>query len=142
MALGVLVGRVQDGLAEEVLGHAFLLSLASQATARHPTASGGRTPGLPPALCRGHAERTVLSLWKREHKGRLLRGKVHTPEWADTPLPMLGGQTPRQGLVDAEYRARIEQVLRDIEAGEARLPEGQRYDVGILRRQLGLEPPR
>ena len=39
--------------------------------------------------------------------------------WADEPIPALGGQTPRQAMVSAAGLERVKGLLRSYEAGEA-----------------------
>ncbi len=58
--------------------------------------------------------------------------------WPDTPLPMLGGKTPREGMDEPRMKRLILDTLEDIASAEQHFPEGQRYDVGILRRALGI----
>jgi len=67
-----------------------------------------------------------------EHKKR------HYAEWPDVPLPALRGLTPREAVKTREGRGRVDTLLKEIENGESRLPEGQRFDVSILRRELGV----
>jgi hypothetical protein len=63
----------------------------------------------------------------------------HYRDWVDHPLPALGGKTPRAAVRSAKSRLAVDVLLRDLENHESRAPEGERFDVGILRRQLGLE---
>jgi hypothetical protein len=64
----------------------------------------------------------------------------HYAGWPDTPLPALGGRTPREAAAgDARQRGKLRALLAELEFGEARQPEGSRYDVGILRRELGVD---
>lgn len=61
-------------------------------------------------------------------------------DWPDSPLPALGGQTPREALDDPEGREMVEALLTDFERADARRPEALRYDFSTLRRRLGLPP--
>jgi hypothetical protein len=45
---------------------------------------------------------------------------------------------PRIPSARASGRTKLELVLAEMENGEARLPPGERFDVGELRRELGL----
>lgn len=62
----------------------------------------------------------------------------HYADWADQPLPALGGKTARQAVRTARGRERVDALLKDIEHSEARLPLAERFDVSALRRSLGL----
>ncbi|MDP9191482.1 MAG: SEC-C domain-containing protein [Acidobacteriota bacterium] len=63
----------------------------------------------------------------------------HYRDWADTPLPILGGKTPRAAARTAKSRQQLDLLLRDMENSESRAPERARFDVRILRRELGLD---
>jgi hypothetical protein len=57
----------------------------------------------------------------------------------DERIPALGGLTPRQAASGkAKDRQALALLVAEIENHEARLPEGQRFDVVGLRRELGL----
>jgi hypothetical protein len=60
-------------------------------------------------------------------------------DWADTPLPALRGLTPREVAHTKSGRQIVDVLLKENENLEARLPEGQRFDFGRIRRDLGLE---
>ena len=62
----------------------------------------------------------------------------HYASWVDESVPALGGKTPRNAMKTPAGRKAVEALLAEIEHAEARLPENQRYDVGILRAALGL----
>lgn len=59
-------------------------------------------------------------------------------DWTDVALPGLGGRTPREAVRSADGRREVDVMLKDMERTESRQPEAQRYDVGRLRRELGL----
>jgi len=63
-------------------------------------------------------------------------------EWLDTPLPALGGKSPRQASHDPGLREQLEELLKAVEYMEERKRrEGQPYiDVADMRRELGLLP--
>ena len=63
----------------------------------------------------------------------------HHRRWLDESIPALGGLTPREAAKrKGGPRKALELLLAEIEHDEAtRLPE-QRFDVGELRRALGL----
>ena len=63
----------------------------------------------------------------------------HYREWLSTPIPALGGKTPRAAARSAKGRGSLDLLLREIENHENRLPEGARFDVRILREALGLD---
>jgi len=63
----------------------------------------------------------------------------HYATWPDTPLPALGGKTPREALRSGSGRERIEVLLRELRLLESREPEATRFDVQALRAQLGLD---
>lgn len=69
----------------------------------------------------------------RELKHRYYAG------WIEEPIPALGGKTPRQAMKTARGRERVDALVRHIEHSEARLHREERFDVGELRRALGLE---
>jgi hypothetical protein len=64
----------------------------------------------------------------------------HMDQWLDEHIPALDGLTPREAAAKPETRAKLDLLMRDIEHKEARLPEGERYDVSRLRQALGLSP--
>ena len=64
----------------------------------------------------------------------------HYQSWLDERIPALGGLTPREAAGGkAKDRQALALLVAEIENHEARLPEGQRFDVRGLRRELGLE---
>jgi hypothetical protein len=63
----------------------------------------------------------------------------HYRGWIDTPIPALGGKTPRAAARAAKSRAQVDLLLRDMENLENRGPEAARFDVRNLRRELGLD---
>ena len=86
-------------------------------------------------------EREEPDLAPEEVNRLILEHKTsHYATWPDTPLPALGGMTPREAAKDKRRKVyrELDLVLREIESGESRQPFEQRYDVGILRRELGL----
>lgn len=62
----------------------------------------------------------------------------HYADWADRPLPALGGKTARAAARSARGREQVDALLKDIEHSEATLPAAERFDVSALRRALGL----
>ena len=63
----------------------------------------------------------------------------HYRDWIDTPIPALGGKTPRAATRTAKSRGQLDILLRDMENLENRVPEAARFDVRGLRRELGLD---
>ena len=59
--------------------------------------------------------------------------------WTTTPIPALGGKTPKQALRTVRGREALNALLKTIENHEAREPAATRYDVNILRRALNME---
>jgi len=82
-----------------------------------------------PPIDLAEVNRAILA-WKTQHYAT----------WPDIPLPALDGLTPREAARDKRRKVyrQLDIVLREIEQGESRMPFEQRYDVGILRRELGL----
>lgn len=62
----------------------------------------------------------------------------HYADWADHPLPALGGKTPREAVRTKSGRQQVDLLLRQNENLESRQPKGQRFDFGGIRRDLGL----
>ncbi len=62
----------------------------------------------------------------------------HYADWPDQSLPALGDQTPRRAIRTKIGRERVDALLKDIEFREAGLRAGERFDVAVLRRTLGL----
>jgi len=65
----------------------------------------------------------------------------HYASWPDTPLPALGGKTPRQAARTEKGRHDLNALLRDFENSEERKRgDGQPfYDVNRIRRELCLD---
>jgi len=111
---------------------------------------------------RRDAQRMVARMWEREPSGHSAAGasgargrdefadtpeaqqalremkERHYADWPDHPLPALSGQTARQAIRTKIGRERVDELLKDIEFREAGLPAGERFDVLVLRRTLGL----
>src|SRR2546425_1013012 len=58
--------------------------------------------------------------------------------WIDQPLPALRGATPLQAVRTSRGRKQVELLLKELENGESRLPQGERFYVSVLRSRLGL----
>lgn len=63
----------------------------------------------------------------------------HYGEWPDIPVPALGDRTPREAARTEHGRAVLVELIDSMEEGELQLPVEQRYDFGVLRRELGLD---
>jgi hypothetical protein len=63
----------------------------------------------------------------------------HYATWPDTPLPFLGDKTPRQAARSRRGREQLALLLKYLENQEAHQEAETRFDVGILRRELGIE---
>jgi len=82
--------------------------------------------GLPPEI-----ERELVQKFMAEHYRT----------WPDTPLPALGGKTPRQAVDTPEGRSQVADLLKFIENGEAhkrRLGEAW-YDITPLKAELQVD---
>jgi hypothetical protein len=64
--------------------------------------------------------------------------ETHYQKWLESPIPALGGKTPRAAARSAKGRRDLDLLLRDIENRENRLPAETRFDMSRLRRALGL----
>jgi len=62
----------------------------------------------------------------------------HYEQWLDESLPVLDGKTPREAARTKSGRERLTMILNDFELVESHQPESARFDVGTLRRALGL----
>ncbi len=62
----------------------------------------------------------------------------HMRNWIDDSIPALGGHTPREAARLSRVRPKLEMLLKELDRGEAALPEGQRIDLRWLREALGL----
>lgn len=62
----------------------------------------------------------------------------HYESWVGEAIPALGGKTPREVARSARGRARLDELLKQMENDEARRPEAERYDFTALRRRLRL----
>ncbi len=87
---------------------------------REMLARGGEEErGSPPAPAHGEAIpqalREALDAHMRDYERR----------WCDTPVPALGGKTPRQAAASADplLRRRLDDLLLEMESSEARVPD-------------------
>ena len=62
----------------------------------------------------------------------------HYADWSDHPLPALNGMTPREAVRTAGGRAAVDNLLKEMENQEQRVP-GAAFDFSELRRDLRLE---
>ncbi len=62
----------------------------------------------------------------------------HYERWIDEPLPVLDGKTPRQAAATVEGRAKVEELIKNIENIEARKRLNQEIsvDLSFLRQRL------
>ena len=67
----------------------------------------------------------------------------HYRTWPDEPLPALDGFTPREAARTAKQRARLIDLLKDMENQELRAvgPDAAPYDFGWIWKELGLMRP-
>lgn len=75
-----------------------------------------------------------------DERARILREfqEKHYRGWLDEKIPALSGKTPRQAARDPRLRKDLDLLLREIERAEGRRPAAERFDLGIVRRELGL----
>jgi hypothetical protein len=61
--------------------------------------------------------------------------------WPDEPVPALGDRTPREVARNRRLRAyrELELILKDMEHSEGRSPPEERFDIRVLRRDLGMD---
>lgn len=117
-APGVVVRTIAKHTAGSVRDRLKELWQARSLVARGPQASA------PDELAR------LTGQWKR---------KYYEEDWLVSPIPMLGGKTPRQAAADASARPLLLDLLREFEYQEGNDPDpAQRYDVDRLRSILGL----
>jgi hypothetical protein len=123
-------------------GRAFLESLAGEAVRyratrfegveaameRRPARARRETDEIPPEV-----QAEVIGAYYDEHYRT----------WVDTPLPALGGRTPRAAARSKTGRPRVIALLKDMESLSARQRlEGHRaYDFGWMWGELGLARP-
>lgn len=65
----------------------------------------------------------------------------HYETWPDTPLPALGGMTPREAAVDPEQRTHLIELLKTFESMEDRKRHAGEpcYDFSQIKKTLGVE---
>ena len=107
-------------------GDSFQSIDAVKAAAAGPGSERRETPSGIPA----EVEREIILKHKTQHYAN----------WADEPLPALGGRTPRESLRSEVGRRAVEDLLRDLENGEEREKRAGRaaFDFGPIRKGLGL----
>ena len=66
----------------------------------------------------------------------------HEIRWVDQPIPMLGGLTPRQALVEPASRAELEALLDDMAWDQRQTDRPGVMDAARVRTLLGLPPGR
>jgi hypothetical protein len=64
--------------------------------------------------------------------------RKHYESWLDTPLPALGGVTPRTAATEPRKRKALVLLLKELENGESRFPADERVDVTKLWDDLGI----
>lgn len=86
---------------------------------------GGRTPGAGRGQGPGPGMGMGMDLSPEQMTAmfeQLMR--KHYAHWADEPVPLLGNQTPRQAIATAAGLERVKGLLREYEANEARMAQG------------------
>ena len=61
----------------------------------------------------------------------------HYAQWLNDAIPALGGKTPREAGSTKRGREQLTMILDEIEITESQVPEGARFNVLKLRRELG-----
>jgi len=90
------------------------------------------------------AESPASELGEPLAKGReeILRQVIATryKEWLDEPIPMLGGESPRQAAQNPAMKEQLEELLKNVEyIEEQRRRAGEPYiEIAEIRRDLGL----
>jgi hypothetical protein len=101
------------------------------------------SPAAQEASRRRKPEPDFLQTLLREERNRLMQ-QLHEQiyeRWADEPIPLLGGKTPRELVETADGRERVGRLLKDYEAGEARrarAEDREPVDFGFLWARVGL----
>ena len=91
---------------------------------RKARSEGPLAAGVPP-----EEARAILLAYKAKHDAT----------WPDVALPALSGKTPREAAASPRHRAKLDVLLKEMENHEARLPEGERFDMTTLRTALGMD---
>ncbi len=63
----------------------------------------------------------------------------HWTKWVDTPLPVLGGQTPRSAIATRDGREKVEALLRSTTPAYSQQFAAQKKGLDAARKTLGLE---
>lgn len=116
-----------EGLAGEAVSHQGDEFTGVETAMRKSKRSGPKPEsGIPPEI-----ERELVQKVMAEHYRK----------WPDTPLPALGGKTPRQAVATAEGRAQVAELLKLFENGEERnRREGRAwFDVSELKAELRID---
>ncbi len=93
--------------------------------------SGSRPPGPPAEPLSPEVEREVIEeFYTRHYAG-----------WPDTPLPALGGRTPRDAVRTPDGREQVIALLKDFENGNERAHRAGKYvyDFSGLQAELGID---
>jgi hypothetical protein len=87
-------------------------------------------------------EEILLDPEVRKQRQEMLQRQVEG--WVHTKIPILGGKTPLQAVLDPDGKEIVEALLREWERGGDRraLPGNIRPDIGAVRRLLNLAPTR
>jgi hypothetical protein len=118
-----------EALAGAAVRHrATSLESVQRAVERRPPRAAPAADEVPPEI----AAQAALAFYERHYRG-----------WVDTPLPALGGKTPRAAAASKTGRPRLVALLKEMETGAARqrLAGEPAYDFGWMWGELGLERP-
>ena len=96
-------------------------------------------PPSPKELRKAEQERRSLMAKPEVRAAYVAEIKAYYRSWLDTPIPALGNRTPRKTAQTARGKARVEELVCDIEADQARQPSYYpKADLRFLRLELGL----
>lgn len=107
---------------------ATTLESVEQALRHRPTPADPEVAEVPPEI----VARVAQDYYERHYRG-----------WVDTPLPALGGRTPRAAAASKAGRPRLVALLKEMEsrAARERLAGRPAYDFGWMWGELGVERP-
>jgi hypothetical protein len=93
--------------------------------------SGSQPPGPPADPLPPEAERQLLEDFYTRHYAR----------WPDTPLPALGGRTPRDAVRTPDGREKVIALLKDFENADERSRRAGKYvyDFSGIKAELGID---
>jgi Protein of unknown function (DUF2384) len=64
--------------------------------------------------------------------------RAHMADWIDSPLPALGGRSPREAIRTSSGRSEVDAIVRQFEYHESMLPTEERANYAFVREALKL----